>query len=588
MHLIGQLSLDMQHHGKKPQEGFELQQRVTRFCYDMLLPALERHFDEMVGKEQLLQIGRLDVDAGIVDAADNWDALLDAVVEAVKQAVAQQHTSHPDRDDAVLVQPVESGWFGKWLYWLERGYLPLAVTELQERDFWQKILESVAAHDNSTRQLRRLLGDAPVALQRLIRQHPDLFLRQLAEALTGMRYRETEQLRHPIERYFRLLHREIRFENLPFSAAGGSRPATVHPGAAAAIVDDHAQTESEKSRGKRAAKTSFHTTGQASLEKTYGTILTNRAAIDELQHALGTILQDFREKYWAIVWEWPLSGRPAPDAAAIFEVFLKKYFTGQSAALLAAWLDVSPGSSSAVAGDFAAVIKKISPVQAKGPGASGQAAASPENAAPVLEQTTLAGQTKAGFSDIENPHIPETTGRNRETTAPKETAWYVNGAGLVLLHPFLPALFGALKLTEDNTFRNLKARQTAVYLLHYLATGRFDAPEYELLMPKFLCAWPDEEPLQRPRRLSAKAKAECRHLLEAALKHWGKLGSTTPDGLQNGFLQRPGKLSHTASDGWKLQVEQSGIDILLNYLPWGIGMIKLPWMKDFLIVEWPH
>jgi hypothetical protein len=590
MHLIGQLSIDLRYHGKKPQEGFELQQQATRFCYDMLLPALERHFDGLVDKEHLLRIDRLDVDAGAVDAADNWDALLDAVVEAVKRAIAQQNVPASDRAGAAVVQSLESGWFEKWLYWLERGQLPLSASGLDERDFRQKILESVAGHADCAQQLRRLLDGNMTASSRLIRQHPDAFLRQLAEALVGTNYRETEQLLLPVERFFRRLHREISLKTQPLFTPDESRTTTtisdaVRPDAAGSPVSNKSGRKHAGKLLPRDAARSASTSGRATYD---------HAAIGDLQRTLGTVLHDFREKYWAIVWEWPISGRPAPDAAAIFEAFLKKYFTGHSAALLAVLMGGQPGSFNAATGDLAPAlamaIRKVVPVWpiGKSPVLLPHTATPQTGDVPVSGQASSAGQQPAGVSKAENPDRVETPPRERENAAARETTWYVNGAGLVLLHPFLPALFGALKLTDGSTFRNLKARQTAVYLLHYLATGSPDAPEYELVLPKFLCAWPEEEPLQRPRRLSAKAKAECRHLLEAALKHWGKLGSTTPEGLQNGFLQRPGKLSHTTFDGWKLQVEQSGIDILLNYLPWGIGMIKLPWMKDFLIVEWPH
>ena len=34
------------------------------------------------------------------------------------------------------------------------------------------------------------------------------------------------------------------------------------------------------------------------------------------------------------------------------------------------------------------------------------------------------------------------------------------------------------------------AQQTAIYLLHYLASGPTDAPEYDLVLAKLLCGWP--------------------------------------------------------------------------------------------------
>ena len=68
--------------------------------------------------------------------------------------------------------------------------------------------------------------------------------------------------------------------------------------------------------------------------------------------------------------------------------------------------------------------------------------------------------------------------------------------------------------------------------------------------------------------------------------YWTVLMSTSPDGLREGFLQREGKLTLSDHGNWKLRVEQKSIDILLGYLPWGISMVKLPWMENLLVVEW--
>jgi hypothetical protein len=63
------------------------------------------------------------------------------------------------------------------------------------------------------------------------------------------------------------------------------------------------------------------------------------------------------------------------------------------------------------------------------------------------------------------------------------------------------------------------------------------------------------------------------------------LKNTGREALRETFLQRLGKLSPT-DHGWLLQVEQKAVDFLLNRLPWGIGVIKLPWMDEKIFVEW--
>ena len=127
--------------------------------------------------------------------------------------------------------------------------------------------------------------------------------------------------------------------------------------------------------------------------------------------------------------------------------------------------------------------------------------------------------------------------------------------------------------------------ERALCLLHFLTTGQILAPEYELMLPKILCNVPLDSPVESDVELSAIEQEEAAVLLEAVIRHWEALRNTSPDGLRETFLLRPGKVSLRDGD-WLLQVEPQSFDILLDRLPWGISMIKLPWMKRMFWVEW--
>jgi hypothetical protein len=159
---------------------------------------------------------------------------------------------------------------------------------------------------------------------------------------------------------------------------------------------------------------------------------------------------------------------------------------------------------------------------------------------------------------------------------------FVDCAGLVLLHPFLPILFERLDMASDGV---LSRPDDALAVLHFLATGARLAPEYALVLPKLLCGLPLEEPVGAPVQLTEAAMAEANALLASVITHWRALGDTSPDALRGTFLTRPGKLSRRGDEDL-LQVEESSFDVLLDRLPWGIGMIQLPWMKKILWVEW--
>jgi hypothetical protein len=158
-------------------------------------------------------------------------------------------------------------------------------------------------------------------------------------------------------------------------------------------------------------------------------------------------------------------------------------------------------------------------------------------------------------------------------------------AGVVVVHTFLPEFFNKCGLIDNKEFIDNTARERAVQLLLYLASGETETPENDLLLPKFLCGVPFEQPINGEIILSELEKAESIHLLEAVIAHWSKLKKTSPDGLREGFLQRDGKLEKRPQ-GWYLNVEQKSIDILLDFLPWNLRIIKLPWMGEILRVEW--
>ena len=73
-----------------------------------------------------------------------------------------------------------------------------------------------------------------------------------------------------------------------------------------------------------------------------------------------------------------------------------------------------------------------------------------------------------------------------------ESPQFFTQAGVVLLHPFLNSFFNKLKLVEEGDFISPKSRARAVLLIHFLATGSEKIPEYEMVLPKFLCAMPTQ------------------------------------------------------------------------------------------------
>jgi hypothetical protein len=156
---------------------------------------------------------------------------------------------------------------------------------------------------------------------------------------------------------------------------------------------------------------------------------------------------------------------------------------------------------------------------------------------------------------------------------------------LVLLHPFIDRLFANLGHIEEGKFVSDATRERAVCLLHYLTTGATEFPEPALVLPKFLCDWPIDQPVNRFLPISDYEKEECDNVLNSCINHWQVLKSTSISGLQTGFLQRDGILK-SEEFGWSLYVEKKTQDVLLDKLSWGLSVIKFNWMENMLTIKW--
>ena len=173
--------------------------------------------------------------------------------------------------------------------------------------------------------------------------------------------------------------------------------------------------------------------------------------------------------------------------------------------------------------------------------------------------------------------------------APKAPAGLVvPAAGLVLLHPYLPRLLDATGLYPAGSKGPIPdpALPRAAALLHWLASGRDVVHEFELPFIKLLLGRAPDAPLSHaPPTLSDKECDEAGALLDAVLAHWQALRGTSTDGLRTSFLQRRGWIDKR-DDAWLLRVEPESFDMLLGLLPWGLGLVRLPWMTQPLFTEW--
>ena len=162
---------------------------------------------------------------------------------------------------------------------------------------------------------------------------------------------------------------------------------------------------------------------------------------------------------------------------------------------------------------------------------------------------------------------------------------YIANAGVVIVGPYLPRLFSMLGLTNKESFTSLSCAHRAVHLIQYIVTGATVSPEPMLVLNKILCGLPIAAPVPLDIDLRAQEHTAIEEMLAAIIAHWKAIGRTSIAGLRESFLQREGRIA-SSEEAWRLRVESKCFDMLLDRLPWGYAMVKYPWMKRVLHVDW--
>ena len=201
------------------------------------------------------------------------------------------------------------------------------------------------------------------------------------------------------------------------------------------------------------------------------------------------------------------------------------------------------------------------------------------------------GVTENKRSTIEND--PTVISRGISFKTEKEPLFFssdvselaVQNAGQVLFHPFLPNLFKHFDWIDEDGMIRENCIDLAVQTLHYCASGQENFFEGNMILEKFLCGLPLEFPLPAESILTQEVKDETELMIKQLISYWPELKNTSPDGLRDMFIKRDGKLVEK-DNGHKLIVEPKVQDVLLEKLQWNISIVKMPWSKNLIFVEW--
>ena len=182
--------------------------------------------------------------------------------------------------------------------------------------------------------------------------------------------------------------------------------------------------------------------------------------------------------------------------------------------------------------------------------------------------------------------VPDKVWARMESERPApEVRYFIQDAGLTLLHPFIVPYLGNLGLVKKGRFVSDEARVEAVHQLRELVFPGLPHSNGFLLLEKIICGLPPEFLVPEEWEPDVAVAEEAEALLRSVCGHWRPLAKSSPNALRTAFLQRKGSVEYT-EDGWIVRVEGSAIDLLLDELPWELSCIVLPWNEQVVLVEW--
>lgn len=598
-HLIGKQILELRLPSQ--QVVFEVQQQASDWFWKQAAPVLERLFDRLAPGDEVVRLDKLEIDLGVIDPQRLFTSAFLEVFEEKMEVTLKA---------ALAKQPrmgLRQSHFEQWVGFLEKGRMPWFANQansakLGSQDSRLEALKNMdASLDkwlNDLADLSLQSGVSPAALIAQIAQTPNLkatwtygiikFLSKKAKAVITQKRKAAKQkgVQLKTKKPKSLAAISPQVEVLAAGIADlGQQPSTKAQWLT--FLETGRMPEPEPSSGLALHRNVLDTLGldSSAVEQLRNLLLRSPIAFDRL------VLQHdglFLEKVLVLYTGHDQTGirQGMEEIKAILMKKLPVAFSNARQLEVFCWRAVlrrvvlqrhkmEPDSLLAYLlglPEFAAVLPYLLKTAQKAKRKHPLLASIVSKVAPQKEE------------EIAVPAIP--TFPMKQTDEELEAGIFVQNAGIVLLHPFLTTLFKKLGLTnEEKQFVGEEERGRATALLHYLASREAEAPEQDLTLPKLLSGIPLDTPLDRYIQLTETDMQEAEDLLETAIEMWGALGKASPDGLREGFLQRQGKLVRRER-GWLLQVERNSLDILLGKLPWGLGIVKLPWMTEMLMVEW--
>jgi hypothetical protein len=181
-HIIQKQIIDLSF--SKRLNTYHIQQQVSDYYFAKIVPLLEKAFDAVSAKDEMISIDRLTVDLGTITEKEieegDWE-------EKVFKKITDQLTSLKHlrfQDVKVKTKTRSLSISEQWIFYMRHGYLPWNTLKINKQ-WYENVLEAFASDAVAITNLRNLINENSAATRRIVFQHEGSFLQSLIETLTA-------------------------------------------------------------------------------------------------------------------------------------------------------------------------------------------------------------------------------------------------------------------------------------------------------------------------------------------------------------------------------------------------------------------
>jgi len=576
-------------------DAFRMQHLISNHYNHKILPAIESIFNEYCREDEVLKLDKLEIDLGEIPVTEMEEIYLSENVVLKFKTKLREKLALVSAGTTVARESKEMNNCRQWIAYMQTGYLPWNALEINE--VWhQQVLETLATDFAIITLLRNLILNNSFARHRIALQYPDAFLTKLVEIITAKNQQQLPDIAAELNTIINVLNKYVKppmygrialikeiWQQVLFAAANDPGNFSI-------------ETFVSKFLQIYTASLPVETFSQKDLlsqvtllQPALNTLFKEKTTIHFIKN-LSTDSDDISQKENIPVIEKEKIFTDDTNEVGINEPEkkidgnLKNEANNTKEGKISAKIQPSQNKLS--------VDKETdvhAPLAERIRDKTGEDKINIERTGLTFEQVndkqSIKSPVKSEATFSGNKSTEEHIGNKPLNELIPDDGIFISHAGIVISHPFLIHLFGRLHWLHNKKFVDEEKREKAVFLLHYLASGQRNAVEHSLVLYKILCAYPLEMPMPVEVIFTEEELTEATDMLTALILQWSKLQNTSIEGLRDGFLQRKGKLFIKNTEA-VVQVETSAIDVLLDYLPWNLSLIKLPWMKEKLRIEW--